>query len=41
MCRSLDLAVLRDDKLYLPAYNVAPVISKRVLDRLLQPVRTS
>jgi len=42
--KSLDLVVLQDDKRYFPAYNVAPVISKKVLDKypqlrdLLQPV---
>ncbi|WP_328998689.1 glycine betaine ABC transporter substrate-binding protein [Kribbella sp. NBC_00709] len=42
--KSLDLVVLQDDKKYFPAYNVAPVISKKVLDKypqlqdLLQPV---
>jgi osmoprotectant transport system substrate-binding protein len=42
--KSLDLVVLQDDKLYFPAYNVAPVISKKVLDKypqlrdLFQPV---
>ncbi|NIK60592.1 glycine betaine ABC transporter substrate-binding protein [Kribbella shirazensis] len=42
--KSLDLVVLQDDKKYFPAYNVAPVISKQVLDKypqlrdLLQPV---
>ncbi|MFF0340540.1 glycine betaine ABC transporter substrate-binding protein [Kribbella sp. NPDC004875] len=42
--KSLDLQVLQDDKKYFPAYNVAPVISKKVLDKypqlrdLLQPV---
>jgi osmoprotectant transport system substrate-binding protein len=42
--KSLDLVVLEDDKKYFPAYNVAPVISKKVLDKypqlrdLLQPV---
>ena len=39
-----DLVVLQDDQKYFPAYNVAPVISKKVLDKypqlrdLLQPV---
>ncbi|GAA1614932.1 MULTISPECIES: glycine betaine ABC transporter substrate-binding protein [Kribbella] len=42
--KSLDLVVLQDDKKYFPAYNVAPVISKKVLDKypqlrdLFQPV---
>ena len=42
--KSLDLVVLQDDKKYFPAYNVAPVISKKVLDEypqlrdLFQPV---
>jgi osmoprotectant transport system substrate-binding protein len=42
--KSLDLVVLEDDGAYFPAYNVAPVISKKVLDQypqlrdLLQPV---
>ena len=42
--KSLDLVVLEDDKLYFPAYNVAPVVSKKVLDDypqlrdLLKPV---
>lgn len=42
--KSLDLVVLQDDKSYFPAYNVAPVISKKVLDEypqlrdLFQPV---
>jgi len=42
--KSLDLVVLQDDRKYFPAYNVAPVISKKVLDKypqlrdLFQPV---
>jgi osmoprotectant transport system substrate-binding protein len=42
--KSLDLVVLEDDKHYFPAYNVAPVVAKKVLDKypqlrdLLQPV---
>lgn len=42
--KSLDLVVLEDDKRYFPAYNVAPVVSKKVLDKypqlrdLLKPV---
>lgn len=42
--KSLDLVVLQDDKSYFPAYNVAPVISTKVLDEypqlrdLFQPV---
>ena len=34
--KSLDLVVLQDDKKYFPAYNVAPVISKKVLDEYPQ-----
>lgn len=34
--KSLDLVVLQDDKKYFPAYNVAPVISKKVLDKYPQ-----
>ncbi|MFF1823072.1 glycine betaine ABC transporter substrate-binding protein [Kribbella sp. NPDC058245] len=42
--KSLDLVVLEDDKKYFPAYNVAPVVSKKVLDqyprlpKLFEPV---
>ncbi|MDX2972800.1 glycine betaine ABC transporter substrate-binding protein [Kribbella solani] len=42
--KSLDLVVLQDDRKYFPAYNVAPVVSKKVLDKypqlrdLFQPV---
>jgi osmoprotectant transport system substrate-binding protein len=42
--KSLDLVVLQDDKRYFPAYNVAPVVSEKVLRRypqlrdLLKPV---
>jgi len=42
--KSLDLVVLEDDKSYFPAYNVAPVVAKKVLDEypqlreLLKPV---
>ncbi|GAB2583610.1 glycine betaine ABC transporter substrate-binding protein [Kribbella endophytica] len=34
--KSLDLVVLEDDKHYFPAYNVAPVIAKKVLDQYPQ-----
>lgn len=34
--KSLDLVVLEDDKHYFPAYNVAPVITKKVLDQYPQ-----
>jgi osmoprotectant transport system substrate-binding protein len=42
--KSLDLVVLQDDKRYFPAYNVAPVVSEKVLRKypqlrdLLKPV---
>lgn len=34
--KSLDLVVLEDDRKYFPAYNVAPVVSKKVLDKYPQ-----
>lgn len=34
--KSLNLVVLEDDKHYFPAYNVAPVITKKVLDQYPQ-----
>jgi osmoprotectant transport system substrate-binding protein len=42
--KSLDLVVLEDDRKYFPAYNVAPVVSEKVLQKypqlrdLLKPV---
>ncbi|TDD57480.1 glycine betaine ABC transporter substrate-binding protein [Kribbella antibiotica] len=34
--KSLDLVVLADDKKYFPAYNVVPVVNKKVLDQYPQ-----